>query len=104
MSKLVNIHDLDKAALLEFTYPYAQSYAMMQGSPAGFAESFRKHDTAKEIFKNGVKYVDYFNGRPIKIDFSKSQVDPFCFDRDSSKPFAEIVHEFRMQQRVENKQ
>lgn len=87
----VDIKGLDKAALLEVAWGFAKSYANLPGSPAGFAELLGKNLKASEVFAGGFKYVDYFNGRPIKIDFRQDIVDSRKYDRDSKRPFADVV-------------
>ncbi len=93
---IVDIKGLDKAALLNFTWNYAKSFAGSMGSPAGFAEVFGDKQAADRALQMSGGHIDYFNGRPIKIDFSKDQVDPRLYDRDSTMPFAKVVEEFRL--------
>ena len=93
----VNIAGLNKAELLAYVWNYAGSFAGMRGNPAGFAEVFGDKASAEEALKNGRNYVDYFNGRPIKVDFSKDTVNPFLFDRDAGQgTFARAVENFRL--------
>lgn len=41
-------------------------------------------------------YIDYFCGRAIKMDLSKDEIDPCCYDRDCTISCKEIIE--KMQQ------
>ena len=92
--KLVDISGLDKTLLLHFTWIYAKGCSVTPGTPAALEElaSFL-HDDLKNTDAN--RYIDYYHGRPIKIDFSCNLVDPSLFNRDASLPFHKVVEMFR---------
>jgi len=39
------------------------------------------------------RYIDYFNGRPIKTDLSKDTVDTWLYNRDAGKGKFEAIVE-----------
>ena len=44
------------------------------------------YEKANEIFKeNKLIYIDYFCGKPIKIDFRNIIINPSLYDRDAGK-------------------
>lgn len=47
------------------------------------------------------RYIDYFNGRPIKTDLSKDIVDTWLYNRDAGKgKFEAVVEMLRKRSRV----
>lgn len=77
MAKTVDIRGLDKHTLLRALWE--------NSTPASF---FLAHPTVPrprwddEKVPNPMEYVDYFQGRCIKLDLSGDTVDPAMYDRD----------------------
>ncbi len=91
MEGVVDISGVPKVALL---------YRLWSGQvPASFfgdnmlsSPGFHD-DLAKEAVK---RYIDYFQGRAIKLDLSKDTIDPWLYDRDAgSGAFARAVSDLR---------
>ncbi len=51
------------------------------------------------------KYIDYFNGRPIKTDISRNIASTWLYDRDAGKGrFAHVVEMMRKYEQHDNKE
>ena len=56
------------------------------------APSFDEKSAEKAV----TGYIDYFCGRPIKIDLSKDEVNPRLYDRDAGQgTFEQIISEIK---------
>lgn len=99
-SQLIKIADLDKAQLLLACWSCAHSYAMTSMHPAGFGELREGPPTlekAREALESCEGNIDYFHGRPIKVDFSHDYADYRSFDKDSGAgAFAKAIDLCRM--------
>ena len=97
VNNYIDITGLDKVKLLTVLWHSAKSFAMTPGSVAGFAEMLSK-DKAEDILNQNNGYVDYFKGRPIKIDFSQNKINPRMYDRDAGEgKCAEVVMKLRFE-------
>ena len=82
---MIDIKGLDKAKVLT---------ALAGGtSPRGlgfFSGQTATEDEARATIERD-PYVDYFAGRPIKVDFRGDEIDPRLYDRDAGSGAAERV-------------
>ncbi|CAL4072217.1 unnamed protein product, partial [Meganyctiphanes norvegica] len=96
----VDISGIDKVLLLQRLWENTNL-----GGFGGLrlAEKF-KLPFNKESAKSAVeKDIDYFDGKPIKCDISGDLAFSRLYDRDSSKPFKDIVKEIRIEMSELNK-
>ena len=79
MSEQININGLDKVELLKKLWTNMKPASFFSYHPTvsvpGFDES-----SARCAVK---KYIDYFQGRAIKMDLSVDSIDPYLYDRDA---------------------
>jgi hypothetical protein len=77
----IDITGLGKAALLYRLWSGTITASFFESAgiqPAGFNMA-----AATTAAHKG--YIDYFGGRPIKLDLSGDSVDPYLYDRDAGK-------------------
>lgn len=90
--QMVNISDLDKAAVLAVLFN-ASAPGGMGFLQAGFGPSVMTVEDAEQVIDNGgspdpgfphgnLSY-DYLFGRPLKVDLRGDEFDPWGFDRDN---------------------
>ena len=99
MDTYVNVSGLDSAELLlalwegSFNASYFQSKTPPNPPTIG---------TAILVLSEAYdKYIDYFNGRVIKIKFSSDIIGPWGYDRDIGEgAFARVVKEMREKGKV----
>ena len=88
----ISIAGLDKAVVLQ---------ALHQGSKAqgmGFLHFNKDGLTVDQCrdYLDGCEYVDYLQGRVIKVDFTGDTLDPWGYDRDNGEgSLAAIVESLR---------
>ncbi len=84
---MINIAGLDKAKILAAlaggTAP--RGLGWLHAGPGSDNEQAARETLARTT------YVDYFAGRPIKVDFSGDEIDPRLYDRDAGDGAAERV-------------
>lgn len=88
MSETIDIHDLNKASVLQALYNAAKP----QGT--GFIQYDPKPMNAQEaiaILKSGQTYFDYLKGRVMKVDLKSDSFDPWGYDRDNGEGTAAAV-------------
>jgi hypothetical protein len=91
MSGNISIANLDRVELLKklWTNMKPAAFFSMNNVPS---PSFSEYN-AREAVKN---YIDYFDGRCIKTDLSKDEIDPWAYDRDAGVgTFKRIVDSMR---------
>jgi hypothetical protein len=92
MSNKINVDGIDPARLLKALYDGTrpQGMGVLHAVPGGCSIELAREQLAHD------SYVDYFLGRPIKVDFGNDEVRPFCYDRDAGEGrFAAIVEALR---------
>lgn len=81
---MVNIKGLDKIEVLDALYQasHPQGMGMMHYIPGGLSDEDKNHlrNDCKNIGK--FPYVDYLNGRVMKVDLNGDEFDERLFDRD----------------------
>lgn len=82
---MINIAGMKKEYVLLALYKAAK--------PKGIGELFTQTEmslfAAAELVKNNPSlYFDYVNGRPLKVDLSGDEFDPYLYDRDNGKGVA----------------
>ncbi len=87
----VDITGLDKIELLRAMWEASQPAAFFTFAHGVPAPAWDDKE-AEEVIK---RYIDYFQGRPIKANLSADSVDSYLFDRDSRVPLAQIVASMR---------
>ena len=91
MTDTIDISGLDRVELLLrlWTNMKPAAFFAMSGRPSpSFDES-----AAKKVVGD---YIDYFQGRAIKTDLSKDEVNPRLYDRDAgSGTFKRVVESMR---------
>lgn len=75
---MVSIKGLDKGLVLYKLWEGSHEQGM--SSLGVFTRNLTVNDCRKALAKN--KYIDYFNGRVIKVDFSRDEIDERLYDRD----------------------
>jgi hypothetical protein len=76
---LIDISELNKADVLAALYNNSRPQGM------GFMHHNSSAMSAKEaaeILERGT-YIDYLNGRVMKVDLSGEELDPYLYDRDN---------------------
>ncbi|MCM1215465.1 MAG: hypothetical protein NC548_13210 [Lachnospiraceae bacterium] len=76
---MVNIKGLDKAEVLLALWKHSHEQGM------SFFGTFTNNPTlgdCRNALKQCNNYIDYFNGRVIKVDFSGDEFNPGLYDRD----------------------
>lgn len=100
MSDLIDVSDLDKAAVLAALYNASKPLG------AGFMDYDPTPMTAEEahsLIEGGVNRFDYLKGRVMKVDLSSDQFDPWGYDRDNGEGAAQrAIEAFRSTQQVDN--
>ena len=90
MEDTVDIAGLDKVELLYRLWNNATPaiFSVMKAIPP----QFPREAATKAV----TGYIDYFDGRPIKMSFRKDRIDPWCYDREFGEgEVARIVAELR---------
>lgn len=85
----INISGLDKVALLKNMWMSTSCIGL--GFLGGGMNNFDSTQAPTAV----KRYIDYYQGRPIKSDLSGDTVDSYLYDRDSSVPLATIVAQMR---------
>lgn len=83
---MINITGMKKEYVLLALYRAAK--------PKGIGELFTQTEmplsAAAELVKNNPSlYFDYVNGRPLKVDLSGDEFDPYLYDRDNGEGVAQ---------------
>jgi hypothetical protein len=81
---MVNIKGLDKIEVLDALYQasHPQGMGMMHYVPGGLSDE-DKVSIATEFDNSGkFPYIDYLNGRVMKVDLNGEEFDERLFDRD----------------------
>jgi hypothetical protein len=89
---MISIKGLDKAVVLQALHSAskAQSMGFMHFDPKGLSLA-----ECNQVLESDT-YVDYLQGRVIKVDFSGEEIDPYLFDRDNGTGALErVVSEVR---------
>lgn len=117
----VDISGVDKAQLLAALFNRSQPMGMGWLQAAAGPERMTTEDAQKLIDKaqagsrsddhgrnfnldsDGDLYFDYLFGRPLKVDLSGDEVEPWGYDRDNGGPgtFSDIVDEVRRLAKLE---
>ena len=96
----VDISEVDKLKLLRALWDNSKPaifFKYNNVTPPDYDE-----ELAKEVVKKD--YIDYFQGRLIKCDLSKNEVDPSSYDKDYGKgTFEKIVKSLAKKSIEENK-
>ena len=79
MSDKIDISGLDKVELLKKLWTNIKPASFFSFHPNVSVPSFNE-DAAKSAVKN---YIDYFQGRAIKMDLSVDKISPGLYDRDA---------------------
>ena len=94
---MIDISGIDKATLLAalFNESKAQGRGVLQDEfggkpmPVEYAQQYIDHLESVFPFPRGGKTnieIDYFQGRPLKINITDDLFDPGLFDRDNGGP------------------
>lgn len=75
---MINIKGLDKAKCLKALYDHSHEQGM--SFFGRFTDNLTLDDCRRQL--GGGSYVDYFNGRVIKVDFSGDEFNEALYDRD----------------------
>ena len=96
---IINIEGLDKVALLKSLWTNASFAGGNHGIMAMLVHTAPiefNSEEAKKILEGNRKYVDYFQNKPIKINFSGPEIDTFLYDMDHGKGLGEkVINEFK---------
>ena len=84
---MIDIKGLDKAKVLVALHRGTRPLGLGVLSDREVTEA--EADAVRAIGDDG--YVDYFAGRPIKVDFRGDEIDPRMYDRDAGSGAAERV-------------
>ncbi len=82
----VDISGLDKIELVKALYDRAKVQGM--GICQQHSGSLSDSEVSKALAKN---YIDYLNGRVMKVDLSGDSLDTWLYNRDNGPEAAEIV-------------
>lgn len=83
---MINIAGMKKEHVLLALYRAAKS----KGIGELFTQTEMPLSAAAELVKNNPSlYFDYVNGRPLKVDLSGDEFDPYLYDRDNGEGVAQ---------------
>ena len=88
----IDIKGLDRLKLLQALYDGTRALGLgfLYDRPSGLPEGIAVR------YEPASSYIDYCEGRPIKSDLSKDEVDPWAYDRDAGTgAFAAAVDRLR---------
>ena len=94
MDSYVDVKGLDSAELLVQLWKGSFNASYFRGRTPPDPPTV---ETARQALRDApTEYIDYFNGRVIKIKFSSDIIDPWGYDRDVGEgAFARVVKEMR---------
>lgn len=95
-----DISGIDKVLLLQRLWENTNVLGL---GALRFAERLNLPFNKKMAAKCVQDYVDYFDGRPIKCDLTGDKAYTRLYDRDSSKPFKNVVNDIRIEMSELNK-
>lgn len=76
---MISIKGLDKAVCLKALHDASHTQGM--SSLGTYTANFTVDDAAREL-KSNRDYIDYCNGRVIKVDFHGDEINEVLYDRD----------------------
>lgn len=87
----INIENIDKLLLLKMLWEKSKYAAFHNQS------NFMKPQWDDALAEKAItKYIDYFQGKIIKLDLSKNIIDPYLYDRDNGKnTFVNVINSIR---------
>lgn len=89
----LSIKGLDKVQLLKELWVAQEEH--------GFSKSFPQRWSNEAAVEAVTDYIDYFQGRAIKMDLSEDCIDPVLYDRDTPLHAVHTVKSLRRAKRDE---
>lgn len=83
---MINITGLPKVEVLQALYKNAKPLGM---GMLHFVPGPMPQEEAQAMIDEGQTYFDYVNGRVMKVDLSRDELDPRLYDRDNGEGAAE---------------
>lgn len=81
---MIDISEINKVNLLKQLWKNQKSAACFR--------TFNEEDAEKAV----ERYIDYYDGRSIKTDLSKNEVDPYLYDRGAGQgTFKKVVNSLK---------
>lgn len=88
MTNIINIHGIDKAAILATLYNHStvQGLGILQAKNGDMTT-----DEARKILDEGKIYFDYLYGRVMKINLDSDELKTALYDRDNGNGAAKFA-------------
>jgi hypothetical protein len=91
-SSSINISGIDKVQLLKALWLHSKPARFFDAFPSAPVPYFDEKEANVAV----KRYIDYFQGRLIKCDLSKDEVEPRLYDRDFGQgAFSKVVASVR---------